>query len=367
MKFVFLLFLLLAFSGWTRAEGRTGVIQWSDGHEQAGEISLTPGKDLRIFTSTNAVTVTLDQVKEIQFSPEKEEMWEGFYFPNAGQATQAKTGEVYPIRYLQTQITLGSGQVVDGHLFTTVFYVENDEGAQKVVVTAKQSGTNGEKLGDLLYPTAIVFDSGTASTGSAQIDLTEAGFVPLHAPVILTQPDLGLLPVQQMGAKPVWTVATDDPAKIFFSVEAADGFHVSWPPGAYVGNQMSKKADGPLEGPVAEVDPMIRIAVKDGLRDLRDFYDDRTLLGSFGGADGSSIYSLVMMRRLGKTVDPDGNAFSPDLIPWSLVLLRWKYDAEAKKVTLLNRAMLGIGRQQGNSEGPKVFKEAELLRDISAK
>jgi len=341
-----LLAILVTCSGLAHADdGRPGTVEWSDGHQVSGAISLTSGKDLRIFTTTSQVSVTLDQVKEISFTPEKEEMWEGFYFPNAGQATQVKTGEVYPIRHLETQITLGNGQVVEGHLYTTVFYVENDDGAQKVVVMAKQTGANGEKLADLIYPTLIRFDGGAASTGSAQIDLTQAGFVPLHPPVILTQPDLTLLPAQQTEDKPIWTVPTDNPAKIFFSVEAADGIHVMWPG--------------------TPADSSTQPAVETGLKVMRDFYDDRTLLGSFAGLDGSDIYSLVMMKRLGRSVDGSGTPTAAGIIPWSLVILRWKYDPDQKKVTLLNRALLKIGRIDAATPEPKIFRQPELLRDIS--
>jgi hypothetical protein len=360
--------VLAACVGVTRADGRAGVVTWSDGHQQAGDISLTAGKDLRLFTGGQQVSVTLDVVKEIHFTPEKEEMWEGFYFPNAGQATQVKTGEVYPLRYLKTQLTLGNGQVLEGHLFTTVFYIENDDGAQKVVVMAKQTGTNGEKMADLLYPTAIRFDNGAASSGSAVIDLTPAGLSGLQKPIILTQPDLTLLAAQPTPGKPAWTVPTDDPSKIIFSVVAADGIHVSWPGDSSptITDYNSNQNDPAPKFPPSDVDPMIRVAVKTGLRDMRDFYDTRTLLGSFsGGADGTDIYSLVMMKRLGKSLNGDATAFASDQTPWSLVLLHWKYDADAKKVTLLHRAMLAIGRIDVKTPEPKIFRDPELFRDIT--
>ena len=154
---ILILITALASNGLAHADGRAGVVEWSDGHKQSGAISLTAGKDLRIFAGDKQVSLTLDEVKEIRFTAEKEQMWEGFYFPNAGQATQVKTGEVYPIRNIKAEISLGNGQVLAGHLATTVFYIENDDGAQKVVVMAKQTGTDGEKLADLLYPTVIRF------------------------------------------------------------------------------------------------------------------------------------------------------------------------------------------------------------------
>jgi hypothetical protein len=332
--------IFVAWCGPARADGRPGTVEWSDGRKQAGAISLTPGKDLRIFTAKASISLSLGKVKEIRFKPEKEEMWEGFYFPNAGQATQVKTGEVYPIRYLQTQITLADGEIVEGHLLTTTLYVETDDATEKVVLMAKQTGANGQKLADLAYPTVIRFDADASSGGSVQIDLTQAGLVGIHPPVILARPDLTLLPVEQTAGKPVWIVSVENPGQLLFAVEAADGMHVAWPN--------------------TEIDPPVKQAVETGLKVMQDFYDTRTLLGSFAGEDGTDIYSLVMMKRVGITY-----SYSADKIPWSLVILRWKYDPDQKKATLLNRAPLGTGRQEGNSPPPAVFKQPELLRDIS--
>ena len=345
MKSILLSILLVAFAAvGARAGGRPGVIEWSDGHKQSGDISLTDGKSLRVFTSAAQVTLTLDQVKEIDFTAEKEQMWEGFYFPNAGQATQVKTGEVYPIRYIKSQVTLGSGQVVEGHLNTTVFYIENDDGTQKVVVLAKQTGANGEKMADLIYPTAIRFNAGTASTASAQIDLTAAAFPGAKPPVIVTRPDLSFVSAQPVAGKPVWTVATDDPAKLFFSVEAGDGIHVAWPDAA--------------------PDPAMQAAAETGLSAMRDFYDTRTTLACTSDAAAGDIYTLNLLKRLGKSLDGGGNATPQGVIPWSLVILRWKYDADQKKATLLNRALLKIDRETGQTPVPRISVEPALWHGI---
>jgi len=333
--------------GAARADGKPGAVEWSDGRKLAGAISLTSGRELRLSTGAAPVSLSLDEVKEIRFKPEKEEMFEGFYFPNAGQTTQVKTGEVYPIRYLQTQITLADGQVLEGHLFTTVFYVETDDAAEKIVVMAKQTGADKQKLADLVYPTVIRFDAGAASAGSSQIDLTQAGFVPLHPPIIVVRPDLTLLPVQQTAGQPIWTVPLGNPGQLLFAAEAGDGMHVAWPD--------------------TKPDPDTQHAVETALTVMRDFYDTRTLLGCFADADAGDVYSLVMMKRTGKSVDPNGDASTPNVIPWSLVILRWKYDPDQKKATLLNRVLLKIGRTEGNSAPPVVFEEAGLLKDVTAK
>jgi hypothetical protein len=341
-----------------RAEGRPGSVEWSDGHKLVGAISLTPGKDLRLFTTTGQVSIQLAEVKELKFTPEKEETREGFYFPNAGQATQAKTGELYPTRSIQTEITLADGKVLDGHLFTTALYVETDANTEKVVLVAKQTGADGQKLADLIYPTMVSFDDAAKTVGSIQIDLSQAGYPAMHSPVVVSKPDLTLLPTQQVDGKSAWTVPTDK--GVLFSVEASDGIHVLWP------MDSSMKQNGLHAGlptplyPPAEDDPVIHQAVETSLKELQDFYDTRALLGCF--AEEDDVYSLVMMKRLGPT-----DSFKSDKIPWSLVILHWKYDPDAKKTTLLNRVSLAMGRAEGsNSPLPAVLKEPELARDITA-
>jgi len=312
------------------ADGRPGSVEWSDGRKMAGGLSLTPGKELRLFTSTAQISLQLSEVTEIRFSPEKEEM----------RATQAKTGEVYPVRYLKTQITLADGKVLDGHLFTTTFYVETDDATEKVVLMAKQTGADGQKLADLSYPTLIHFDTPGIRAGSSQIDLTSFGFLNPQPPVAVARPDLGLLPCQQLPGKAVWTVPSGEPGKLLFSVQAADGVHVAWP------------------GPAA--DPSIQQAVQASLQEMQDFYDTRTLLGCFADLEEEDVYSLVLLKRMGTTY-----SFSANRKPWSLVILRWKYDPEMKKTTLLNRVSLLMGRAEGNSLPPAVFKQPELLQAVS--
>jgi hypothetical protein len=332
--------LFLAGAAPVFADGRPGSVEWSDGRKLAGAISLTDGKDLRLSANDQLVSIPLEEVKQIVFAPEKEEMWEGFYFPNAGQTTQVKTGEVYPIRYLKTEITLANGQTLEGHLYTTTFYVETDDTTEKVVVLAKQTGPDKSKLSDLVYPTTIRFDGG-AAPASVQLDLTSAGFPAMQPPVVVTRPDLVLAPTLQSGTQPIWTVPVADPGQVFFSVQAADGFHVAWP--------------------ALDADPDLVEATQAGLKAMRDFYDDRKMLGCVGDADSGDIESLVMMRRVGTTV-----SIGQGQVPWSLVILGWKYDPDAKKVTLLHRAMLGIGREDAKTPLPAVLKEPELFSDLSA-
>jgi hypothetical protein len=337
--------LALACGAIVRADDRTGTITFSDGHTATGTLVLTPGKQLRIYTTeTTAVSLELDQVKEMRLKVEKEDMETGFYFPTPGQATQAKTSDVYPVRYLSAEIALADGKTLRGHLLTTMLYCENDDGTQKVPLMAKMTGEDGQKIDDLVYPADIRFD-GAANAASAQVDLTQAGLTPKNPPVFFTKSDMTPLSSSQVEGKQAWAISTDHPENIIFAVEATDGIHVAWPSG--------------------DAGPDVTQAVQTALTNMHDFYDSRTLLGCV--AEDDQVYAIVMLKRVGPMVAGDGTPVTNGMIPWRVVDMHFDYDATAKKVTLLNRATLAVGRAGNNSPVPAVLKQPELLRDISAK
>ena len=331
-----LLFALLAtLTVSPSAKARPGTVTSSNGTKVTGDLTLTPGKQLKIFTANGPVLLPLEEARQIRFSPESEKMQEGFYFPNAGQATQAKTGEVYPIRLLHTQIVLGDGRVLEGHLFTTVLYVQNADGTQKVVLAAKQTGTDGQKLADLPYPMTIDFTNATA--GACRLDLSHEAIPGAQAPVVIVEPELAAVSLQPGSGPQNWLLPSPDPHKLIVSVQGSDGLHVGWPS-------------------LDDADPAEVAAVQTGLKTLQDFYDTRTLLGTRALDD--DVYSLVMMERRGKTY-----SFAKGHIPWSLVVLHWKYDDGLGKVSLVNRASLAMGRVD-NADPPRVLKTPSLLGDI---
>ncbi len=340
MKHGLVLFLLplLAIPGALLADGLPGTIIWSDGKTQSGDLSLSPGKDLHIFTPLGQTVVRLEDVREMRFVPEKEEMFEGFYFPLPGQPVQKKTGEVYPIRYLEAELALNNGQTLSGHLITTVLYLSNDDGTKKVILEAKQKGADKEKLSDLIYACTIQFTGAPKSSGSSKIDLSKAGLQEIRQVTAYAKPDLTPLLLTAVSDSPnTWTAPYGDSSKIILCVQTADGFHISWP-----------KAD----------DPAASQAVGDYLKLMEDFYDTRTLIGCFTDPGTEDTYSIVMMSRVAASVD----ASVPH--PYSLVLLRWKYDATAKKATLLNRVPIVVERLEGNSSLPAVFKEDSLFHCV---
>ena len=317
---------------------RPGTVSWSDGKKTAGDLTLTPGKQLKLFTSGQPVEIPLEECKNLRFTPEKENTEHGFYFPEAGQTAKKMTGDVYPTRYIHTAITLPDGKVIEGHLFTCVLYVQADDGtAQKAVLEAKQTGQDGQKVEDIPFITAIDFTD--AAGGESTLDLSKENIPGAQTPIVVSKPDLAPVSLQAGASAQTWSLPAPDPAKLVLSVQAPDGFHVAWP--------------------AQEADPATVAAVQVGLKNMQDFYDTRTLLGTM--IDDDEIYSLTMLSRKGAMYDT-----AAGVVPWSLVVLHWKFDPTNTKVNLVNRASMGMGRASNSGPPPPVLKSTSLLGDISA-
>ena len=325
-----------------RAEGRAGTVKWSDGRSQTGAISLTPGSFIRLFDGQQQTSLRLEDVAELSVTIEKEELAEGFFFPEPGKAAKEKTGEVFPVRYFQARLTMGDGRLITGHVFTTVFYLETADNTEKVVLLAKQTGLNRQKLTDVVYPTSIRFDAPPAGAAAARIDLRLAGLPDIRRIVAVVKPALGFLRAEPVAeSKTAWTVPSGDPAGVIFAVECADGLHVAWP------------APKPEDAPAQQ-------AVTATLKVMDDFYDTRTLLASTYDAETGDVYGIVYMRRAGKS-----HGMAADTQPWSVVVLHWQFEPEEKKATLLNRVTLSTGRKATTAEAPRVFAETGLLNAIT--
>lgn len=329
--------------GVARADGRKGTVEWSDAHKLTGAISLTPGSFIRLFDGKEQTSLRLDDIREISMTIEKEELAEGFFFPEPGKAIKEKTGEVFPVRYYQARVTMGDGREITGHIFTTVLYVETPDNTEKVVLLAKQTGLNGQKLVDVIYPTAIRFAAAATDATTSRIDLRGTGLPEIHRIVAVVKPALGFLHAQpDLGMKAIWTLPSGDPTSVLFAVECSDGLHVAWPAAT-------------LEDKV----PTETVAAS--LKVMEDFYDTRIMLATFYDAEAGDVYGIVYMFRAGKSY-----GMSADKQPWSVVILRWQYDVDEKKATLLNRVTLSTGRKAASADAPKVFADEKLLKYISA-
>ena len=154
------LILIAAMLNWSLAHGqdgtgRAGRVELSNGGVLEGLISSTPGAPLRLQVGNDLKDVPLEAVQELRFVPEQETMEQKWRFVEAGRNEKKKWGAPYPVRELQTQIILSGGCVFTGHLYTTVLYVAQSNATTKVVIKAKDKGTEGQTFQDVVYPVRI--------------------------------------------------------------------------------------------------------------------------------------------------------------------------------------------------------------------
>jgi hypothetical protein len=132
--------------------------------------------------------------------------------------------------------------------------------------------------------------------------------------------------------------------RVFLAVETSDAIRVGWP---------------------AQADEKLAKLIGEALKnDLKDFFDDRELLGVYREGGGSDLFSLVMLRRKGGTTL--GGARTQ---PWRLDVLRWKYDEESGRLMVGGRGYFFRGITGRREEAPPVKLSETLwsLRDIGVK
>lgn len=316
------LWLILVTS--TALAQRPGVVQFSNGDTLAGQISLTPGAELKVIAGTTLRTLALDKVQEIRFAPEEETLEQKWRFPVAGQTRKEKWGVPYPVRHLSAMLVMGDGQTVTGHLYTTVLYVEGPEQNQKVILESKQRGKEGETLQSLVYPASVKFADAATVT----------------APMIRFQTGLpGTLVALTRGAL-VRIEATGDRlpspfgAELFIAVKDATGIAVGWP---------------------AEEDAKLTELVRAALPDVRDFFDVIGLHGVWRDPVTGDVYSLMLLERLGATTL---NAERSQ--PWRCEVWRWKFADEEKKLLVAGRNYFFRGIVALGEHAPAVAPSQKL-------
>ena len=122
-------FWFCVFRGFAGArDGRAGTVEWSDGHKVAGAISLTPGKELQYFYGHVAGHVGFGRSEGNSVQAGEGADVGGLLFSERGPGDAGEDGRGLSDPLSEDADHAGNGKVVEGHLFTTVFYVENDDG-----------------------------------------------------------------------------------------------------------------------------------------------------------------------------------------------------------------------------------------------
>ena len=288
---------------------RTGTVQFSDGEDLAGAISLAPGYELKLHGPAGLSVLSLNRVRELRFAPRKEAMERKWQFVEAGRTEKEFWGEPYPVRHIAVTAVLADGDTVTGHLYTTAFYVEREDGNAKVVVRAKQRGKEGQTLEDLPYPVRITFlDDATPTPDDLVLRVQREG-KPVQAVSALTLGPLVRL-VGKPGEGGEFRLPSALGSHVLLAARTPDTLFVAWPPPA-----------GGAEG-AALVHSDIT-AVSNALGDAKDFFDERELLGVARDPEAGDLYSLLMLSRKGRTT-----LGGTRTQPWRLGVWRWKQSGD---------------------------------------
>ncbi len=321
------------------AARRPGLVQFSDGTVATGLVSMTPGRDLALHGASGFRRLELARVREIRLRPEREEFLRSYRFPEAGRAVKEEHGLPYPVRHLAADLALANGETLSGHLVTTVLYLETAEETEKILLPAKQRGTENQTLDALVYPVRVLF--GDANGGGAPAPATavlaagpavgRAGPAELCA---LTRGALVRLEASRPTAAGEFPMPSPLGADLFVAVREGDVIRVGWP---------------------ADTGDPLRARLEEALGSVRDFFDSRRLLGVLRDAPSGNVYSLMLLSRQGPTtLAADRN------LPWRCEIWRWRHDAETGRLLLAGRGYFFRGILGRGETPPRVLAAPAL-------
>jgi hypothetical protein len=336
-KFAFIILnfaLLLGGIVAASAQERAGKIEFSDSNVLSGVISLTPGSELKIEAGPVIRVLALDRVRQIRFAPEQEEMERAWRFKEAGQTAKEFFGDPYPVRSLMATVTLGNGEKISGHLYTTVLYVADGDNVQKVILLAKQRGKEDETFQQLIYPKSISFADSAATRATVKLKLAGLGAKP--EVVAITRGALVRLEAKANGGDGEFEMPSPLGKEFFVAAKRGQTILVGWPKAA---------------------DEKITALVRGAMTNSEDFFDDRKILGALEDVTNSEIYSLVLAVRKGKTTLDETRSQ-----PWRLEIYRWKLDDDGR-VMLAGQDYFfrGIGAK---NEAPPAVELSEKLWNL---
>ncbi len=329
---------VVALAAAAEAGERAGEIAFSDGTVLAGRICTSPGHPLRVHSGARVREIALDQVAEIRFHPVREEMHQAWRFVTAGQTRKQRSGAPYPVRHLEAQVVLADGTVVQGHLFTTVLYVDDGQDVDKVIVKAKQRGDPDTALADLTYPTHVRFAQAPAEAASGEVRVRLVGPHADAAPELaaLGLPDLVRLPARADAAPGTYRMPAPLGARLVFAARTEEALLVGWP-------------ENGTEDLRARVEAAVGMA--------KDFFDTRRVLGVHVGEEGEAVYALVLLHRTEQvTLRAEKNH------PWRLGAWRFQADPQADKLLLAGRGVWFRGLVAAHAAPPRVRIAPALAR-----
>jgi hypothetical protein len=291
----------------TTVSAADGTVQFSDGRVANGLVELA--QPLQVHDGKGVRSIAMDQVREVDLSPETEAMERQWRFVEPGQPKKEYFGEPYPIRHLQATVLTASGEKVVGHLTTTIAWLTADgaEDRERVTLPAKLQGKPGETLAALVYPVRLVPSAGAAAT---PVKLSLKNPFPKLRPAVVVVARTSLARNEAVPDLDPDSYALPQPIEppAFVGARSDQEIRVSWPPDA---------------------DAATTKLAQTAVYEAQDFLDGRKLLGVWAEGE-DQLYALVLLRRVGPTTME-----GPDK-PWRVEVWRWKREGE--RLLWANRA-----------------------------
>lgn len=324
--------LCLPFFGLQAAPARPGAIQFSDGSVVSGRLSLAAGRMLKLHDGQRLREIPFADVCEIRFFPESEKMERRWRFVEAGRTEKEFRDEPYPVRHLSASL-YEADQGATGHLYTTAVTVETPDETRRVVIRAKLRGEEGQTFENLPYPVRISFDDAPPPTaGLMNLSIRRADGRPVAAVCAIVGDSLGRFPATPDGDGR-FPAPNPRGAPLFLAADSGGVLDVGWPE--------------------SRSDELMRV-VSNALNGVRDFFDDRRLLAVYRRDAASDVYSLVLLRREGRTSLQGARSQ-----PWRLGLWRWKVEAGMEPM-LAGRSYFFRGLAAAGEAPPKTFLDSDL-------
>ena len=371
---------------------RLAAVYFSDGKVLTGRISLSPGRKFKLnipkggtIKTSDMVTgedvqygkvrlFTFEPVREIRFYPTKEEMRRNWKFIEKTKydektakadytpAAKSYTGDAYPLRYLNATVIFESGEIMQGHLYSAIVYLQTGQDEpdkqskldklggrvrrHKLILRSKQRGKQGTTLNDLVYVRRIkLLEKGKEIAAKITVKFLDMRFDPNDAVQAVTRESLTPVPTKKTDKDDTFIVESTFGEEFYLAARQEGRYIVGWP-----GQQNDK----------------LFALAEDHLKRQRDFYNDRELLGVLENKKNKEVLTLVSLRRkVAPTHFGDiGGEWDKDLgtvvEPWRLSIWRWKYDEKNQELILSARGTFFRVIFQTDAPTPTVVTSEKL-------
>jgi len=311
-------------------------VVWSDGREADGRLETGEGAMIRLHDGRQVLSWATESIAQITCTPATQQMERAWQFLEAGKTAKRFSGQPYPTMELQADVRLRDGRAVHGHLMTTVLYLTRGARTEKLVLKYKLRGEEGQTFTNLIYPQTLTWAANPpalpgGASGAVRVTVSPAG-----------------------AQDEVAAVARSNMTEAEVRRTAAGAFHLTLNGGDIV--PAVRRGARIAVGWRGEAPAAAQARITQGLRDLKDFFDDRQLLAVAQAADDpTTCHTLLLLSRAGGTT-----LHAAATQPWRLEVWKWRLGESTNDLTAASRCVLFRGLRASDEPLPQVRVDAGL-------